>query len=114
MNAENCRCQNPPISHLDYIHCFIGIDETNGRFGEVAIQKCTHCNSFWLSYFMEYESFSNSGRWYRGMIQSKDVAHINPENSIAYLQSMEWYIFGGSYFSSTGKIGQGKVIVDRP
>ncbi len=112
MNKENCKCHNPTISYSDYTQDFIGTDETNGRFGEVTIEKCNYCNSLWLKYFVEYESFSQSGRWHRGLITEQDVKNITPENSIDYLQSIEWHIYGGSYFNTTGKIGRGNIIVD--
>lgn len=112
MNKDNCKCYYPPISGLEYTRDFIGTDMTNGRYGEVTIDKCTSCNSLWLHYFVEYEEFSRSGRWYRGLISQEDLKNITPENSVEYLKTVEWYIYGGSYFNSTGKIGSGKVNVD--
>ena len=112
MSKENCKCHNPPILYLDYTKHFIGTDETNGRFGEVTIEKCKHCNSLWLHYFVEYESFSKSGRWYRGLITQENSTNITPENSIDYLKSLEWHLYGGSYFNATGKKGSGNILVD--
>ena len=29
------------------------------------------------------------------------------EKAIKYIESLDWYFFGGSYFDSTGKVGKG-------
>lgn len=109
---EHCKCHNPPILYSDYTEHYIGTDETNGRFGKVTIEKCNYCNSFWLHYFVEYEHRSQSGRWYRGLITEKDLKSITPENSIDYLKSIDWHLYGGSYFQTTGKRGSGGIFVD--
>jgi hypothetical protein len=36
----------------------------------------------------------------------------NPENAVEYLESLDWYVYGGSYFESTGEFGQGKLRLD--
>jgi hypothetical protein len=33
----------------------------------------------------------------------------HPENAVEYLESLEWYVYGGSFFESTGTFGQGKL-----
>ncbi len=108
----DCVCENPPLNYLNYISCYIGIDKTNWRFADVNIEKCIHCNRKWISYLVEFESFTKSGRWYRGIVLENDLIKITPENSIKYIENLNWYIFGGSYFDSRGKIGKGKVHVD--
>lgn len=112
MNPETCNCQNPPILYSNFTKNFIGTDTTNGRFGEVSIESCKQCNAIWLHYFVEYESVSKSARWYRGLISEEDVSNITPANAIAYLKSLEWYLYGGSYFNSNGERGSGNISVD--
>ncbi len=112
MNTENCKCHNPPILSSNFTKNFIGIDTKNGRFGEVTIENCKYCNSKWLHYFVEYESFSGSARWYRGLISEEEVPNITPANAVDKLKALEWYLFGGSYFNSTGERGSGKISID--
>ena len=107
-----CSCHTPPLHYSDYESEYLGIDRTNGRFGEVTLERCTKCKAYWLRYFVEYESFSESGRWYRGLIPKEDIPQITPENSVAFLTSLDWYLYGGSYFRTTGKIGNGTIYVD--
>ena len=61
---------------------------------------------------MEFESFSKSGRFYKGIVTNKNLPKLTPENSIAYIEKLDWYIYGGSYFSTSGKFGNGKANVD--
>ena len=109
---QNCRCQTPPLFYGNYMVCFIGTDMTDCRYGEVSIEKCIHCNSKWLKYFVEYEGFSKSGRWFMCLINNDDIDTITPENSVDYLDKADWYIYGGSYYESSGKIGSGKINID--
>ena len=61
---------------------------------------------------VEYEAFTASGRWFRGILSEKDALTITPENAIAYLESLPWYFAGGSYFQSTGFKTHGKIHAD--
>jgi len=92
----------------------IGIDERNGRFAEITLNTCKHCSTKWLRYFAEFEAFSKSGRWYRGIVQEKDLPQIKPDNAVEYLEELDWFIYGGSHFSSTGMYGRGQVQADFP
>ena len=113
MKLEKCTCHNPPLHHTDFKRIrFVGIDETKGRYGRVTIEKCKHCNSLWLKYFVEYESFSKSGRWFRGQIDKENSKKITPENSVEYLRSLAWYLYGGSYFDHNGRKGSENIRVD--
>lgn len=47
---------------------------------------------------MEYEAFSRSGRWARGLISESDMQTITPQTAVAHLNGLEWYLYGGSYF----------------
>jgi len=105
-------CSNPPFYFDDFQIIPIGIDETNGRFGEVSIHICKSCQSKWLRYFVEYEAFSESGRWYRGLISDEVANTVTPENAVEILEGLDWYYRGGSYFKTDGQKGSGRVSVD--
>ena len=83
----NCICARLPLSHLNYINCALGMDASEGRYGEVT---------------MEDEGFSHSGRWYTGIVEDKDVFWIRTYNAFVYVKELSWYLYGGSYYNSTG------------
>lgn len=113
MQKTGCICENLPPQHDNYTAIsYLGQDLTNGRFADVTIQECKFCKRKWLKYFVEFEYRSNSGRFYMGIADDKELQKITPENSISYIENLEWYIYGGSYFSTTGKFGKGKAFVD--
>jgi hypothetical protein len=112
ISEAKCKCFAPPLHYTDYQISYIGVDETNGRFAEVTLQTCIHCGAKWLNYLVEFEAFTKSGRWYRGVISENELKDIQPEKVVAYFESLDWFIFGGSYFSSTGMYGKGKVQAD--
>ena len=64
----DCVCMTPPFHYSNFDSLWIGVDETNGRFGDVSIKTYKKCNRKWLHYYVSYEGFSESGRWYRGVI----------------------------------------------
>jgi hypothetical protein len=98
--------------HWDYDSTMIGVDETNGRFGEVSVETCKACGQMWLRYFVEYEFFSESGRWYRGPVTPEMVESLKPEQAPELLASLPWRFSGGSYFRSQGQKGTGPGILD--
>jgi len=102
----------PPFNYQDYDSELLGIDETNGRYGEVTIETCKACGRLWLRYFVEYESFSQSGRWYRGLVTPEMVESLRPEQAPELLASLPWRFSGGSYFRSMGRKGHGPIIID--
>lgn len=102
----------PPFWYLDYDTVSLGVDETNGRCGEVTVETCKTCGSVWLRYFVEYESFSESGRWYRGLVTRNLIQSLKPEEAPALLSSLPSYFYGGSYFRTLGRKGSGPVIID--
>ncbi|GAB3995053.1 hypothetical protein GCM10028807_34180 [Spirosoma daeguense] len=106
-----CQCHKPPILYSDYTSTFVGVDETNGRFANVAIETCRHCGTNWITYQVEYEAITKSGRWYRGILTPETQA-IRPEDVVAYLKNLNWHIYGGSYFDTPGKFGRGNVWVE--
>ncbi|MDN5479048.1 MAG: hypothetical protein L0G39_19150 [Chryseobacterium sp.] len=107
-----CACEKPTSDYTEYRSSELGIDHTNGRYAEVTIQQCKLCQRIWIRYFVEFEHLSKSGRWYKGLVSKKDRLQITPENAVDYLESLEWYVYGGSFFETTGILGSGKMNVD--
>lgn len=108
----DCVCMVPPIHYSNYTEVILGEDYTNGRYGDVSLKTCIHCQRIWLRYYVIYESFSRSGRWYSGVITPKQAKKVKPKNAVALLESLDWYLYGGSYFETYGRMGRGKVNVD--
>ncbi|SIQ71654.1 hypothetical protein SAMN05880574_12216 [Chryseobacterium sp. RU37D] len=108
-----CVCEKPDLSaDTDFRSSELGIHHTNGRYAKVSILQCKLCQRIWINYLVEYEHYSRSGRWYRGIVSKKERPEITPKNAIEFLENLEWYLYGGSYFNSTGIFGQGKLNVD--
>jgi hypothetical protein len=104
-----CRCLDAPLPDAHYSDIeFIGIDETEGRFGEVRIKQCRHCSRYWLQYSVAYEQYAESGRYFMGIIEPENIHRITPETALDYLDTLAWHLFGGSYFGGRGK-GDGRV-----
>jgi hypothetical protein len=68
------------------------------RSGDVMIVRCDVCGTLWLWYHVEYEGFTGSGRWFRGLIDEERAGAIQPEEAITYLCSLDWYLRGGSIY----------------
>jgi hypothetical protein len=114
--AENspmteCRCFTPPLNRDDFDSKWIGVDETDGRFGEVSIETCNHCGGKCIHYFVEYEAVTASGRWFRGLITPEIEPTVTPNNAVALLESLPWHLYGGSYFRSAWAKGTGAIHV---
>ena len=103
---------SPPFRFEDFVSEPVGVDDTDGRFGEVSIETCRACGSKWLRYFVEREAFSRSGRWYRGLVPPDAIQSVRPEDAVELLCSLAWHFYGGSYFESTGQQGSGPILVD--
>lgn len=97
--AAECECLR--CGPKDYELVVIGVDETNGRYGEVSVRKCRRCRRRWLHYFAEYEGFAGSGRWIAGILPDESTIALTPENAVPLLNSLPWYVYGGSAFSSS-------------
>ena len=108
---SECRCMNPPFHFFDYDSQLIGVDKTKGRFGEVTVDTCTACGRKWLHYLLEQESFSESGRWYRGLVTQEMVETLTPEQALNLLGSLPWHFYGGSFFRTTGRRRSGPVFI---
>jgi hypothetical protein len=109
---SECRCHNPPFDYRGFVSTPIGIDMTNGRYGEVSSKKCVLCGTKWLHYFVEYEAFTASSRWFQALISDEALATLTPEQAVPFLEQQPWYFLGGSYFQSRGQRSTGKVRAD--
>lgn len=98
-----CICLGLPLPHFEKVR-FIGVDKANGRFGEVTLQRCRHCNRLWLHYFVEFEAYRASGRYYMGLITPEAAETITADVAADYIGSLDWHLYGGSFFD--GKTGR--------
>ena len=93
-----CVCEQGDAQFTEFESRDVGCDETEGRFADVTLNRCRTCGRTWLLYLVEYEFFSRSGRWARGLIDDDAIKTITPETAVAHLNALEWYLYGGSYF----------------
>ncbi len=100
---SECVCVEWSLTdHTLFDRTFIGVDKTAGRFADVELERCHRCGRYWLRYYWEMEAFSRCGRWYRGVITEEQAQTVTPDNAASLLESLEWYLVGGSYYE--GKI----------
>jgi hypothetical protein len=79
LSEQLCNCLNESMRFDQYNQVKdIGIDETNGRFGEVTVWQCKNCGCYWLHYFVEYEAFTGSGRYFMGLITPEIANTLSP------------------------------------
>ena len=109
---NECRCYSPPFDYRDFVSTPIGIDTTNGRHGEVSSEVCAHCGTKWLHYFVEYEAFTASGRWFRAPISDEALATLTSEQAVPFLERQPWHFSGGSYYQSRGQRSSGTIHAD--
>lgn len=98
-----CLCEQADASYSQFETEVLGCDETEGRFADVTLNRCRTCRRLWLRYLVEYEAFSRSGRWARGLISEGAAAAMTPEHAVDHLNGLGWYLYGGSYFD--GAVG---------
>jgi len=103
MVGAQCQCMTPPLDYRGFVREALGVDEGGGRYADVAIERCKYCGRPWLHYHYEIEAFSGSGRWYRGLVTPEQAARATPHNALEILAGLPWYLYGGSYFETTGK-----------
>ncbi|WP_267402836.1 MULTISPECIES: hypothetical protein [unclassified Chryseobacterium] len=107
-----CACEKPTSNYTEYRTSELGTDHTHGRNAEVSIQQCKLCQRIWIHYSIKSENLPETEKWYKGIVSKKDRPQITPENAVEFLESLEWYVFGGSYFENTVEFGQGKLNLD--
>lgn len=93
---EDCECFD--FGPKDADEQKIGVDETKGRYGDVYVWTCRSCGRKWLLYFAEYEAFTGSGRWIRGILPCTLPVPLTPENAWLLFRHMPWFILSGSAF----------------
>lgn len=94
-DAQICPCLEGDVFFQNFERREVGDDSD---FGEVSVNKCKRCGRDWLEYFIEYESFSAAGRWFRGVVAPEAANSVKPSEAKATLESLEWYFRGGSAF----------------
>lgn len=105
MALKECACFAPGNQPgIDFQ--FVG---TTRDFAEVTIGQCPRCNQHWLRYFYENEAFTASGRWFLGAISAEQASNIIAEDAKAVLEGLEWYWYGGSYFSVQNGVSSGSI-----
>jgi hypothetical protein len=87
----------------------VGVDETNGRYADVTLERCLSCGRVWLRYFVEYEGISRSGRWARGEINERQAKEVTPDTALDILEGLASYVRGGSRFNGVVSTHQGKM-----
>jgi hypothetical protein len=108
-SRPTCNCVTAPLDDQEFRSKHVGVDVTEGRHGDVSIDRCRACGRRWLVYHFEHEGFSKSGRWYRGVISRSEARSVTPEMAVDLLEGLDWYLRGGSYFASKGKRASGKL-----
>lgn len=112
LSKLGCVCEKHNLVASEYRISRLGMDHTQNRNAEVSIFQCRLCQRIWLNYSVEYENYPNSSRWFKGIISKKEVTQLKPENAVFYLETLEWYIFGGLYFGNKENFGKGKLYLD--
>jgi hypothetical protein len=114
LDIHSCSCLETPQIYTRYNRVRnIGIDETNGRYGVVELWQCNQCKRFWLHYLVEYEYRTGSGRYFMGLISPDQAQSMTPDKAVGFLESLDWHLYGGSYFEgSKGKTFNHHIPVD--
>ncbi|MXS71834.1 hypothetical protein GSF70_11465 [Flavobacteriaceae bacterium W22] len=107
-----CACEKHDLIESEYRTSTVGTDFTDGRNAEVSIIQCRLCQRIWLKYEIESPDNLKYSRWYKGIIAKKEVAVMKPENAVEYLENLDWYICGGSYFGNKEVFKQGNLSFD--
>lgn len=102
-----CRCEEPRAPAEQFDARSVGQDATDGRFAEVEIWRCRDCGRPWLRYAVEYEAFTASGRWARGLIQEADAETLTADRAAGHIDRLPWYIRGGSLFGGEASRASG-------
>jgi len=104
----SCGCFNAPDRLLATVK-ELGMDD---NYAEVSLLICSVCGQHWLRYFYELEAFTASGRWYLGAINAEHASLLTAENAKTILESLGWYIYGGSYFGGRSGKTSGRIFLN--
>jgi hypothetical protein len=102
-----CPCLETPFEGLS-TYREMGMDSS---FGEVTLLYCRRCGRYWLRYFYEHEAFSESGRWYLGMLSPALLAGLRLDKARAALEELRWYFYGGSYYGGQWGKTSGAIVL---
>ena len=106
--SSHCQCYSPDARYDQFNKWrSIGTDMTNGRYADVRINACVNCGQLWLCYQVEYEAFTDSGRWGRGTIDPVKAETIRPQDATSCLAELPSYIRGGSFFGKAEVVSGG-------
>ncbi|QSX33126.1 hypothetical protein JYB87_15565 [Shewanella avicenniae] len=109
MAMDDCECMQPRQLACESQGEFIGVDMSNSRYGDVWRYQCPQCQQQWLFYRVEYPSFSQSGRWFRALLDaSLALDSITPADAETLLNRASYRIVGGSYYQSAGIVIRGE------
>jgi hypothetical protein len=114
--SEGYDLMSEATSHLDTCLCLEGIFEyrnvqtatlrDDARTGKVDLLTCKVCGRHWLRIFYEPKVHNDAAEWYAGLIDAATIPSISRgdvlENTFAYLESLNWYYAGGTYWSDMG------------
>jgi len=110
MTGSTCPCLSAGPRIPDVIdERQVGRDETEGRFADLTLRRCSRCRRLWLRYQVEYEAFTASGRWVEAPIDEATAITLTPEAAPGFLDRAEFYIYGGSYFGHAGRRSSGPI-----
>lgn len=106
-----CGCEKPGQSSSDYRTSNIAIDKANDRNAEASVLQCRLCQRIWIIYSIKSD-LTKTEKWFKGIVAKKDLSSITPENAVQYLENLDWYLYGGSYFENNETFGQGKISLE--
>ena len=91
------------VPYRKFKNVYLGMDKI---YGEVSVRRCKVCGRYWLHYLYENEGFSNSGRWFTGIISPETAKSVSAENGLDILSTLDFYYCGGSHYE--GKVHKSK------
>lgn len=103
----HCPCLGTPFDGL-LTSRELGMD---AWLGEATLLVCRRCGRYWLRYFYEVEAFSQSGRWYLGVLSPAVLAILGLANAKKTLEELGWYYYGGSYYGEQWGKTSGKIVL---
>ncbi len=99
--AEACGCYDSTES-LTGEFSELGMDD---NFAEISLGRCRSCGQHWLRYYYVVEGISGSGRWFMGAVDKS----VGAEDAKGVLESLPYYVCGGSYFDGKTGIDVGRL-----
>jgi len=93
--SGKCKCEEPPFYYLKFHSKELGEDATHG---EVSLEKCKKCGTYWLKYLIEQPQYTKAGRWWRVRISQNDLENFTVEMAKSYIENQDWCFVGGSFY----------------